>query len=458
MSPDAGKNRGYLQPRRIISLLVILLTLPEVYADGRDERCRKMIVPDWSATEAWVWEQICMGYGANLDTMDDKYFNPHHHDQSNEFQNRAISSSFLTTILFDERFQKLVTRHGVTITGAHFTDDIDLRNGRIPWPLTLSHSLFSGTVDMTYLQSDHQVVLRSSRYMNMLRLDSSVVGGNLSIDEVDGESIALDSASIAKNLSLKGSTFRYAILRDAHVGGRLDVSYFGSLLLNMVSTTIEGDIIITGIEVLRDDKSSDHESSEDESKKIQISHVNLDGMTYRRLRYTGDQGLTVFLTALNRSLQFSYQPYHQLASALKRDGAINLANNVVFTGKTRELNSSRGWTRFSLGFLKLSVGFGVGYYTFFAIFWVLILTLFGSGFLHFCGELKTGRVQRIAGYGIWFSIDYLLPIVQFNKGHFEDFNLLITNPVARVYFYCHRLLGYFLSVVLLTTITRVMSA
>ena len=439
------------QSRRLVLLLVTLTVLPAtIYADDRERQCRNVIDTDWSATEAWAWTQICMGYRAHLDELDNKYFNPRHHDQLPKLENRKISSSFLMTILSNKRFRNLITRHGVTITDAHFTDDIDLQNGYIPWPLTLSNSLFAGTVNMRYLHSDRRVQFRSSRFLKPLLLDSSVIDGDLSIDEVYGDSITMDSASITRNLSLNNSTFnRYTILRDIYVGGRLDMSHFRSAYIRMVSATIDGDFIITKFVTPSVDE-ADHE----EERRVL---VDFDGMSYRRQRYATAEAFTGFLRLLDEgSLRFSYQPYSQLASALKRDGAINLASDVVFMGKTKELSNSRGWTKLTLGFLKISVGFGVGYYAFFAIFWAGLIVLLGCGFMHFCGELKDGRVQRIDGYGIWFSIDYLIPVVQLNKAHFENFNMLITNPVARVYFYCQQLLGYVLSVVLLATITRVM--
>ena len=446
-------SRWQFQSRLLVLLLVTLTVLPEtMYADDRERQCRELLITDWSATEAWVWTQICMGYRAHLDDLDNKYFNPHYHAQLPEFENRKISSSFLITILFDKRFRKLITRHGVTITDAHFTDAIDLQNGYIPWPLTLSNSLFAGTVNMRYLHSARRVQFRSSRFSKPLLLDSSVIGGDLSIDKVYGDSITMDSASIARNLSLNDSTFnRYTILRDTNVGGRLDMSHFRSSYIHMVSATIEGDLIITQF-VIPPAHASDHE----EERRVR---VDFDGMSYRRQRYANAYAFKGFLSLLDEgSFRFSYQPYSQLASALKRDGAINLANDVLFIGKTRELHNSQGWTRLSLGFLKLAVGFGVGYYAFFAIFWAGLIVLLGCVFMHFCGELDDGRVQRADGYGIWFSIDCLIPVVQLNKAHFEDFNILITSPVARVYFYCHQLLGYILSVVLLATITRVMLA
>ena len=178
----------------------------------------------WSAAEQFVWEKTCAGEEADFNSRENKGLDPKSPDGWDE--SRRISSEFLETILFEKPFREEVTRKGVRIIGAYFSDEIDLEDGHLPWALGLQYSRFENGLNMGGLHADRQV-----------SLDGSVVKGKLN----------LGAASIGNALFMRKATFEEAMLRGAQITGQL--SMIGATVkgtLDMASISIDNDLLMGG--------------------------------------------------------------------------------------------------------------------------------------------------------------------------------------------------------------------
>jgi hypothetical protein len=173
--------------------------------------------------------------------------------------------------------------------------------------------------------------------------------------------------------------------------------------------------------------------------------LELGGFTYKQLGgfSPGDHTTEMatrppawFVQWLEKDRTFSPQPYHQLANVLRSMGHIETADAVLYTGKERERRAAGWWKWGGMSLLKWTIGYGYGYRYFYALWWVVGITLIGALIL---GTTLQGPdftlIRRLA-----YSFDLLLPIVELDKRH----SLEGIDGWPRYYFYVHELLGYVL--------------
>jgi len=103
--------------------------------------------------------------------------------------------------------------------------------------------------------------------------------------------------------------------------------------------------------------------------------------------------------------------------------------------------------------LSSAAGYGIGFYTFRVLNWVIGLTVLGAFFLWFSPNARRHGPLWIMGA----SLHRLLPIVELSKGFTKFFENSTTseswrrnlNPFQEVYFALHALLGWALGLILL---------
>ena len=115
--------------------------------------CQTEPLSDWMPQEKWVWKQVCEGKIADLSKFEG--FNtkiaPGKFGYLSEI--RILTPEFLETILLHEPYRGALTRYGVRIVGAWFTDPIDLSDATLAHPLWLESSRFDEDVDLTNLKT-----------------------------------------------------------------------------------------------------------------------------------------------------------------------------------------------------------------------------------------------------------------------------------------------------------------
>ncbi len=202
----------------------------------------------WSKQEHWAWEQrICLGEIADMSLFaggDGKGCDPEAVDEWPD--TRDLSAAFLQTILGHEPYRGALTRTGVRIRCARFSEPLDLSGMVIDRPLWLDASRFHKTVNFKDLRSSSLILLSGSvfdgkfnanrlevarslfmrggaHFKEEVRLTGAKVGGQLSAigSTFDGKFNA-DSLEVAGYLFLRGSAhFKEVNLLNAKVGGNL---------------------------------------------------------------------------------------------------------------------------------------------------------------------------------------------------------------------------------------------
>ena len=176
--------------------------------------------------------------------------------------NRILRSSFLETILLKDKYRSALTRLGVRIIGARFTETVNLQNAALKHDLSLDWSLLENGADLSTTETSRRISFASSKILGTFNAAGAQINKDLRMAgaEFTG-SINLVNAHIGGNLDLYGSTvtgilhmygirvdknlfMRHAKFTDielpgAHVGGQLDLN----------SSTVTGMLDMNSIDV-----------------------------------------------------------------------------------------------------------------------------------------------------------------------------------------------------------------
>jgi hypothetical protein len=108
---------------------------------------------------------------------------------------------------------------------------------------------------------------------------------------------------------------------------------------------------------------------------------------------------------------YSPAPYAQLAAALTNAGDRDAANEIRYLGRVRERETEKGWDYVWSGALQYIAGFGIGTYTFRALYWVLGISFLGAALLLTVPAAK----QHGPIWCFGASLARLLPVIEINK-------------------------------------------
>ncbi len=218
------------------------------------ESCRVPPLDAWKdRPEEWVWSQVCEGKKADFNARYGVKLDPKSPDGWDE--NRALSSTFLETILLHEPFRSALTRNGVHIVGAWFKEPVDLADAKLEHQLRLEVSRFESSVSLERLRNAGPISLDGSTFSDSLNMGSMELGGDLNLRrttafdevylrnaEIAGEinlygskftgGLNMDSMRVGKHLNMYESKFTEVILNSAEIGGLIDLqsSTFASAL------------------------------------------------------------------------------------------------------------------------------------------------------------------------------------------------------------------------------------
>jgi uncharacterized protein YjbI with pentapeptide repeats len=211
-----------------------------VPADGQ---CSIPADEHWTPQEQFVWSRVCVGekadfnkepgYGGDLD--------PKSPDGLPE--SRILSSGFLETILLRDKYRDALTRRGVRIGGARFTEVIDLENAELGHDLWLDKSLLEKGANLMALRTRHRITIDDSKVGGSLYMAEIHVDRDLTMHSELGE-VDLENAQIGGGLDFSGSKVAKGLdLSYAQIGGKLDfTSAVVSGKLNMEAVQISGHL------------------------------------------------------------------------------------------------------------------------------------------------------------------------------------------------------------------------
>jgi hypothetical protein len=320
---------------------------------------------------------------------------------------------------------------GIFVSNAEFGGDLSLVGANVHRQFNMDGVKFAPDrqLDADGLHADSDMFMRNGQF---------------------GREIVLVSAGVGRNLDLRGSTLHRVDLSGAAIGGDLRLGGAG---VQATWVANHGDASLMALRNARIGNLQDDE-------RAWPTQLVLEGFTYAHLGGFGGEGaqdmrgreVKWWRRWLARDPVYSPQPYTQLASVLAAGGNQDAAASVRFFGRDREragaLNgcvwlqrlgvvavpsraASCSWgTWIGLSALQLFVGYGIGGYTFRALYWAIALTLLGTiilcfapgvrGRLYFKGTGGRGPRQKPMLWCFGASLSHLLPIVSLNP-EFNDF-------------------------------------
>jgi hypothetical protein len=212
--------------RKLVFCLLVVLAAPivaradppqPVPADGQ---CTVPADPGWTRQEQFVWLRICAGKEANFN-KEPEYGGNLDPKSAALPDSRILRPSFLETILLADKYRNALTRLGVHIYGARFTDPVDLRNADFSHDLWINGSLLEKGANLESLRSSRRVAFD----------DSKIVGAFDASRMRTDQDFSMHQAVLVGNLSLV----------RAYVGNELDLS----------GTTVSGTVDMNTIDVGR---------------------------------------------------------------------------------------------------------------------------------------------------------------------------------------------------------------
>jgi hypothetical protein len=158
------------------------------------------------------------------------------------------------------------------------------------------------------------------------------------------------------------------------------------------------------------------------------SSIRLDGLTYDHLSETSRQpgaekpasNVCWWDWWLKQDATFSEQPYLQLAKVMAAHGDQGDAADIAYYGRlrgTRLAWDGGQYGRWLLLFLfDVTVGYGIGGYSWHALIWVVGLTVLGARVL----QSSHGGSKHSMCWRFGASMSQVLPIIEINR-EFSDF-------------------------------------
>ncbi|MGB6175294.1 MAG: hypothetical protein WBF43_02895 [Methylocella sp.] len=361
----------------------------------------------------------------------------------------------------------------IVIDGSLTTGIFDADNLRSKSDLLLRDgATFKSVVRPNGAKIDGNVDMTGASFGGQLNADSLQVGGNLFMkagaqDKANFMDVNLNGAKIVGEISMNGAFFdgplnvhslqaghdllmrgvycvKETVMTVAQVSGNLDLR--GATLpgLDLSGTSIDGDLELGG----HGSTVWTGQDGQPRALNLRNTHIgnlmdskdawpapgqlHLDGFTFKHLGgFEGETGEKMREREMvwwdkkwaRLDPDYSPAPYAQLFAALSSSGDHDAANDIRYRGRERERDEA--WRQGKWGSwlfqtaLRDVVGYGVGFYTFFVLGWVLGISIVGAAFLWW-------TVPAAKRYGpIWCfgaSISRLLPVIEVNKEFTEFFN------------------------------------
>ncbi len=273
--------------------------------------------------------------------------------------------------------------------------EVSLREAKVSGPADMSRASFEGMLVADSLHVDGNLFLRDAHASADVDLIFAHVGGNIDLLGADLTSLHLSGASIGGDFvvgkSQQPSAWTLLNLRNAHVGYLTDARD---------AWPEQGRLVLDGF-------GFDHLGAFKDDSTTQTRNLDMEWWD----RWA------------KRDPDYSPAPYTQLAAALKSSGDNDAANEIRFLGRerAREAVCQRGMSFdcFFQNVLGYTVGYGIGRYTFFALGWVVVLSLFSMFVLKWSvPEAREERKTWLWCFGAGLS--RLLPGVDLSK-EFADF-------------------------------------
>ena len=329
--------------------------------------------------------------------------------------------------------------------------------------MDLIGSLFSDEVKFEEIDVGATLSARDVVYLKGLKMVGGVIRGRFEMPRAAVQGVMyLDGINVRGGINLHHGTYGGVSIIGAEVGRQLDIRASSLRLLDLSGTTVQGVLRIGS-----PDREVDWGSPDENARFIaRNTHVEtlqdtegswpfwlkrkLDGFEYEGFGgHDSDyedsaylRGAEWFKAWLAGAQTYSPQPYRHLSALLRREGQRDAASAVLYEAKERERTAlpQGSWHRRWLGFLRLTVGYGVGLNAFFALFWMAGFGILGW-FVACCATWKQSASRCTL---FWYSVSYTVPGFSLSN---HDEATLPCFGIWRSWFYMQRLFCYALALV-----------
>jgi uncharacterized protein YjbI with pentapeptide repeats len=344
------------------------------------------------------------------------------------------------TNVLDLRNAKIGT--DLQLTGSRIRNLV-AANASIGADLILERSVISGQVDLQNASVGHHVLFQGAKTAptanpapakkpakvhaslpapDVMRLHYMTIGGTLDLSDSELRSIDLTGSKVEKGIRLGSSRQRPPVwLPDSRLN-----------LRNVSAASIQ-------------DMGEDCEGKPAAGCRPDAwpKRLDLNGFSFRQFGAVDvdpkselpARSAEWWVGWLCRQEHFSPSPYHNVARVLREHGHPDKADKVLYAAKNRELSLADFGD--SVLLLSQKVLIGYGYRLWLAWFWIAGFIGAGVLVLKLSGE---GRRHGLP-YGVAYSIDMLLPIIELREKHYK----MDLQGWARYYFYFHKMMGYVLA-------------
>jgi hypothetical protein len=286
--------------------------------------------------------------------------------------------------------------------------------------------------------------------------------------------LSLSLSHIVGDLLINGATLSALDLSGASVGGNFTLGLSSSnrkmaWMLNTSACDERGSPTSAGLKTVKGlDLRNTHVGGlvDNQVAWPPQCQLYLDGFSFDHLGgRTGETSLQMssrgewWDTWARRDIDFSATPYLQLSSAFAALGNRDAANEIRYLEKSREQENSRSLNTWLVAAsLNVFSGFGIGNYTFRALWWALGISLLGALYLRVrCRPARvSGRAPRLFIWYFGASLSRLLPIVEINKeftDYFDDSRHKNLYPDQVVIFNIVAVLGFVLGGIVAAALT-----
>jgi len=345
------------------------------------------------------------------------------------------------------------------LNSAEFREEVALIAAQVSGQLNLRASKFNGHLNMNQIQVSQSVLMDDKAEFTDVDFGYARVGGVLSL--VGSKVAGLLECS---GTEIGGDVF---LSRGAEFAGPINFVFNkirGSL--ELAGGMFQGTVDLTGTQVDGELRlgSSRHLPARWSDKSVLIlrnagasaiqdlsqawphgpASLDLNGFTYRSLGgiYAAELDPMVERRVdwfenewLSKQGHYAPQPYEQLAFVLYNQGQVEKATAVRYGSREAERQASDGLRYAWLTILENVIGYG--YRPMKALYWVMLLTAIGTMIFRSTPDAKKNDV----GWGVTYSFDMLLPIIQLRRKHYE----IDLSGWQRYYFYFHKIVGFMLA-------------
>ena len=187
-----------------------------------DGKCAVAVDPNWTKQEQFVWLNVCAGKEADFNKAPGFGGDLDPKGPNGLPASRILRSSFLETILLKDKYRSALTRLGVRITGARFTETVDLQNAELEHDLWLDRSLFEKGVNLEAVETRRRMTFDGSKILGTFDAAGSRISKDLSMYQTEfSDDVDLSKAQVGNVLFLRGATVASIDMNGLSVGQTL---------------------------------------------------------------------------------------------------------------------------------------------------------------------------------------------------------------------------------------------